>query len=428
MFSVPHTAPHLPASRSWAPRRWASGRRILGRRIWGCWASGRRICSRVAWRTGEFALVLLCGSVTGGLASVYADGPTAAASDSNTTAPSVTYSAAVVEKAETVLLDAGLRRSGKSIQSTDAAELSRTLSGLGRERRELQLQQKAFTVSQNQGAMFENEINQLKNQDGELNLQLARVAGIDVAKNNRLVALINATRTKIEQLKKQHGEHKELIQKARAKINTAEQGYAESVFQVRKQIDELEDTIQTQLENGQVQIAISVMNANFDVPKDVDAEQVLHAIENRFRDFEQEVFQETIELNAAPSGALYTMVSVNQQSVRMIIDSGATLVTLPADAAKELQIVVPDDAPILRLQLANGQQISGRRVKLSSVRVGQFEAEDVDAVVLEAIPLKAEPLLGLSYLNRYKFELDSAGKTLGLLRVDDADSPDAQTH
>ncbi|WP_246113021.1 retropepsin-like aspartic protease [Allorhodopirellula solitaria] len=372
--------------------------------------------------------MLLCGSVTGGLASVYADGPTAAASDSNTTAPSVTYSAAVVEKAETVLLDAGLRRSGKSIQSTDAAELSRTLSGLGRERRELQLQQKAFTVSQNQGAMFENEINQLKNQDGELNLQLARVAGIDVAKNNRLVALINATRTKIEQLKKQHGEHKELIQKARAKINTAEQGYAESVFQVRKQIDELEDTIQTQLENGQVQIAISVMNANFDVPKDVDAEQVLHAIENRFRDFEQEVFQETIELNAAPSGALYTMVSVNQQSVRMIIDSGATLVTLPADAAKELQIVVPDDAPILRLQLANGQQISGRRVKLSSVRVGQFEAEDVDAVVLEAIPLKAEPLLGLSYLNRYKFELDSAGKTLGLLRVDDADSPDAQTH
>jgi aspartyl protease family protein len=106
----------------------------------------------------------------------------------------------------------------------------------------------------------------------------------------------------------------------------------------------------------------------------------------------------------------------------MVIDSGATLITLPADAAAKLQIVIPPDAVLVNLVLANGQKIGGRRVTLGSVRVGQFEAKDVEAVVLEPMGVTAEPLLGLSYLDRYKFELDPAAKTLGLLRVDDSEN------
>lgn len=349
-------------------------------------------------------------------------GAASQASDS----PAVKYSDAIVEKADKVLLDAGLRRSGNSLQCTDAAAFSRLLSALARNRRELRLEQNAVAEAQAKLTAFENRLNQLQRQDGEFNLQLARVAGLDVAKNNRIVAMINATRTQIGQLQKQRVAHEKTVQAMRGQLNTAEQSYAESVFQARKRCDELEQTIQTQLQDGQVKIAIGVIHANFDVPIEIDAEQIIQSLENRLRDFEKEVFQETIALEASRSGALFTMVSVNQQSIRMIIDSGATLITLPADAAEELQVVVPDDAPILRMQLANGQQISGRRIVLASVRVGQFEAKDVDAVVLEPITQKAEPLLGLSYLDRYKFELDSSAKTLGLLRVDDSDETDAK--
>lgn len=359
------------------------------------------------------------GSATGG-------GSVSGAASQNSASPTPTFSDAVVAKADKILLIAGLRRSGNSLQCTDAAEFSRLLSGLARSRRELRLQQQASAESQAKLTALDNELDQLQRQDGELNLQLARIAGLDVTKNNRIVAMINATRVQMGQLQKQRAAHEKAAQAARGQVNTAEQTYAESVFQVRKRFDELEQTIDTHLQDGQVKIAISVIHANFDVPTEIDAGQIIRAVENRLRDFEKEVFQETIALEVSLSGALFTMVSVNQQSVRMVIDSGATLITLPADAAAELHVVVPDDAPILRMQLANGQQISGRRIVLASVRVGQFEAKDVDAVVLEPFAQKAEPLLGLSYLDRYKFELDPAGKTLGLLRVDESDDTDTK--
>lgn len=335
--------------------------------------------------------------------------------------PASRFSDAVVAKADKILLNIGLRRSGNSLQCTEAAELSRLLSDLARSRRELRLQQQVLTASQGKLTAFENELDQLQRQDGQLNLELARIAGLDVAKNNRIVALINATRSQIGQLHKQRAAHEKDLQAMRAQVNTAEHQYAGSVFQVRKRCDALEQTINTHLQDGQVRIALDVVHANFAVPVEIDADQIIRAVESRLRDFEKEVFHEKITLESSHSGALFTMVSVNQQSVRMIVDSGATLTTLPADAAAELQVIVPDNAPIIRMQLANGQQISGRRIVLASVRVGQFEAKDVDAVVLEPIAQRAEPLLGLSYLDRYKFELDSSGKTLGLLRVDESE-------
>ncbi|MFG0289641.1 MAG: TIGR02281 family clan AA aspartic protease [Rhodopirellula sp. JB044] len=338
----------------------------------------------------------------------------------NTARPA--YSQTVVAKADAILKDAGLRRSGKALQSTEATDFSRRLSGITRDRRELRLKQKAFAESESKLDVIESEISKLNRQDGELNLQLARVAGLDVTSNNRIVALINATRTQLAEMRKRRSAQKQVVQLARAKINEAEETYAESVFQARKQLDQMTQTIQQNLQDSQVRIAIDVMNANFDVAKEIDAETIVKALDGRLRDFEKEVFRESIPLDVSSGGSLFTMVSINQQAIRMVIDSGATLVTLPANAAAQLQVNVPDDAPVISLVLADGGKIDGRRVTLDSVRVGQFEAKHVDAVVLEPVAANAEPLLGLSFLDRYKFELDSASRTLGLLRIDNTDA------
>ena len=51
------------------------------------------------------------------------------------------------------------------------------------------------------------------------------------------------------------------------------------------------------------------------------------------------------------------------------------------------------------------------------VRVGEFEAENVDAAVLDAVATDAEPLLGMSFLGNFKFEINTSAKTLKMLRV-----------
>jgi len=327
------------------------------------------------------------------------------------TARATRYSASVEAKAEKILHEAGLRRSGKSLIANESAALVK-------QRRELILQQKELDSVLGQVQQINDQIRASENQDGELNLQLARVAGNDVASNNRIVALINANRTRVSQLRSQRTKTQEQANEQRSSLNSKQADYAESVFQIRQDLDALRTLLAKTLEDPKVKIAVQVMNANQGVPASISAVDILQTIELRLAKIEQEVFSESIPLEIERNGSLYVTASVNNQPIRMIVDSGATLVTLTAEAAKELKVEIPTDAPLLRLVMANGDEISAKRVELDSVRVGQFEAKNVSCAVLEPIATRADPMLGMSYLGEFKFEIDAAQKSLSMLRVE----------
>ncbi|TWU03633.1 retropepsin-like aspartic protease family protein [Neorhodopirellula pilleata] len=327
------------------------------------------------------------------------------------------YADSVVEKAVSVLEEAGLRRSGKGLQAAESADLSRQLSALTRERRDLRLKQTEFESAEKQLETLSQNLSALNRTDRDLNLQLAQIAGTDVASNNRIVALINATRSQSVETRRLQQSQQETIRTLRGQLNEAEEAYSEKVFQTRRTLDGLNEKLKQSLSDPQVKIALTVMHRNFEVPIDIDSSQVLRSLHARLASFEKEVFQDSIDLQVGSSGSLFAMVSVNSQPIEMVVDSGATVITLPADTAIKLNLSIPNDAPVVNLSLANGQRITGRRIELDSVRVGEFEAKQVDAVVLEPIAGNAQPLLGLSYLDRYKFEVNPTAKTLGLLRV-----------
>ncbi|HBE64066.1 MAG TPA: TIGR02281 family clan AA aspartic protease [Rhodopirellula baltica] len=334
------------------------------------------------------------------------------------TARATRYSASVEAKAEKILHEAGLRRSGKSLIANESAEIARAMTALVKQRRELILQQKELDSVLGQVQQINDQIRASENQDGELNLQLARVAGNDVASNNRIVALINANRTRVSQLRSQRTKTQEQANEQRSSLNSKQADYAESVFQIRQDLDALRTLLAKTLEDPKVKIAVQVMNANQGVPASISAVDILQTIELRLAKIEQEVFSESIPLEIERNGSLYVTASVNNQPIRMIVDSGATLVTLTAEAAKELKVEIPTDAPLLRLVMANGDEISAKRVELDSVRVGQFEAKNVSCAVLEPIATRADPMLGMSYLGEFKFEIDAAQKSLSMLRVE----------
>lgn len=327
------------------------------------------------------------------------------------------YADSVVEKADSILKDAGLRRSGKGLQFTNAVDLSRQLSALARERRDLRLQQTELESAEQQLETLSQNLAKLNRTDRDLNLQLAQIAGTDVASNNRIVALINATRSQSAEMRRLQQTQRETILDLRGKLNDVEQAYSENVFQTRKTLDVFDEKLNQSLSDPQVKIALEVMHRNFELPLEISSSQILRSFDSRLASLEKEVFQDSINLQAGSNGSLFAMVSVNGQAIKMIVDSGATLVTLPAEFAEQLKVPIPIDAATVSLALANGQRITGRRIQLASVRVGEFEAEDVDAVVLEPIAGNAQPLLGLSYLDRYKFEINPTAKTLGLLQV-----------
>jgi len=106
---------------------------------------------------------------------------------------------------------------------------------------------------------------------------------------------------------------------------------------------------------------------------------------------------------------LLDLIRPNGGSVRVLIDTGATLVALPATEAKRLGINYLQGQRN-RMQTANGVTIV-HAVKLDSVRIGDIEINNVDAVVSGNDAMGAV-LLGMSFLNRMEMKRDGQSMAL----------------
>jgi aspartyl protease family protein len=121
--------------------------------------------------------------------------------------------------------------------------------------------------------------------------------------------------------------------------------------------------------------------------------------------------QQRVTLTADPQGHFVSSGSINGASVRFLVDTGATLVSLDAEAARR--------AGINYLRGQPGQSMTANgvtpvyRVRLDSVRVGDITLTNVDAVVHHTSQLPVV-LLGMSFLGR--LEMQHQGDTLTLTR------------
>ncbi|MDB5773481.1 MAG: family clan aspartic protease [Burkholderia sp.] len=116
----------------------------------------------------------------------------------------------------------------------------------------------------------------------------------------------------------------------------------------------------------------------------------------------------SVSLQADGQGHYMVQGQINGGTARMLLDTGATLIAIPASDARRLGIDYKR-GQIGYLNTANGV-VSAYRVKLDTVRVGDIELNQVDAVVQESgLPII---LLGMSFLNRTAMQRDGEMMTL----------------
>jgi len=197
----------------------------------------------------------------------------------------------------------------------------------------------------------------------------------------------------------------------------AETAYVDSVVGIRRNLNDLQARLEESLQAEDLKVAMKVYQANFQTPEKVDIGELIGPLDRRLKQIEKEVFQETISLESNASGSMFVNVTVGETMVPMVLDSGASMVILPSETATKLGITVPPGAQPMRLMLADGRSISASGVVIPKMRVGLFEVENVDAAVLEPNATGAEPLLGMTFLANFKFEIDGPSKTLKLMRV-----------
>jgi aspartyl protease family protein len=105
-----------------------------------------------------------------------------------------------------------------------------------------------------------------------------------------------------------------------------------------------------------------------------------------------------IVLTASSGDHFMTQGAINGKSVRFLVDTGATTVAMGVSDAERLGIDYKKGVPG-RSSTANGI-VTAWLVKLASVRIGDVEVYDVDAVVLPVA--MGHVLLGNSFLTRFQ--------------------------
>lgn len=115
---------------------------------------------------------------------------------------------------------------------------------------------------------------------------------------------------------------------------------------------------------------------------------------------------------------LHIDVRINGKPIRsMILDTGASSVSLPFLFAKDLGINPGESDPVVQVQMADGKIVDAWKINLDSVQVGEFIVNDVEALVLPESLHAAPALLGNTFLGNFTFEVDPDRGKLILSRL-----------
>ncbi len=115
-----------------------------------------------------------------------------------------------------------------------------------------------------------------------------------------------------------------------------------------------------------------------------------------------------IVLQAGSGGHFHALGSINGQSVRFLVDTGATSIALSRSDADRMGIKYLNGQAV-RIQTANGV-INGHVTNLDRVRIGDVEISGVQATVADRDMPYA--LLGNSFLSRFNMKRENETLTL----------------
>ena len=162
---------------------------------------------------------------------------------------------------------------------------------------------------------------------------------------------------------------------------------------------------------GQTWRGITVVSVTHDnATVEIEGQQRVLALGQHYRGAPPAATRQSVTIGADPLGHFFTNASINDVTVRSVVDTGASVVVLSVPDANRLGLDWRNGERGT-MQTANGTT-SAYRVRLAKVKVGPIELHEIDGVVVEQGPGVA--LLGMSFLNRLEMKRD--GDTMTLTR------------
>ena len=326
------------------------------------------------------------------------------------------------DDAKDALREKGIRVSTSSLSLSDESKLSKTLRDISQIRKKLMDHAKILPAAERQLAENKAAITRGTRLNGQLNAQLATINPNNIALNNKLVGAISANESKMRLLAEQQERMDEQLKAMRRSVNATREEYIQYVLDMREMADGIEQQYATLAADADVQAALKKLNAASDKTFKLEPSRSFQSSLKKLKGIQDSVLSEKIPLRTEGNSFYVSVVINGKHTQEMVVDSGASIISLPHQVAVACGIEPKDSDPTIQLVIADGSVIHGKAKTIKSVRVGKFTVEDVECAVLGLEATHATPLLGMSFLGQFKFELDAQAKTLTMAKVDTGSS------
>lgn len=304
----------------------------------------------------------------------------------------IPLSADELADARTALDALGVKASSTGVVLAKEAELTKELNkGAGLKRNVFQAEKELKAVEA-QVEAFERGFTQLRVQHIQLSTQLANINPNDIALNNKLVGALRAIEGQFELGKQRQTAIDTQLKTSRGKLNEAREAYIELALASRRLADEIEEAYSTKAASPDVKAALARFNQAAGKQFVLNASPGFQANVRRLKQLEDTVHSESIDLQDDGSKTMHVNVVVNgRYQQEMVLDSGASLISLPPSVAAKFGLKPSDKDPRITLKLADGREIDGRLMKLTSVRIGKFQVDNVECTSLATKPSPPNP-------------------------------------
>ncbi len=207
----------------------------------------------------------------------------------------------------------------------------------------------------------------------------------------------------------------------RRRIGDATEAYNEKLLDLRVLVEQARADYEKLASDQEVIAAIDELRDTTGRKVHLGPRRVFQRYEKQLAELEKAVRNDVIELDRRGEVFLIDVKLNGNLKETMVLDTGASFVSIPSSLATRLGIALTDADPTMTMSLADGRNVDAKLIQLKSVGVGRFTVENVDCVVMPADMADAPPLLGGSFLRNFVYRVNPDAQRLVLSRLESTD-------
>lgn len=211
-------------------------------------------------------------------------------------------------------------------------------------------------------------------------------------------------------------------QKALNELTVPYDEYTAAIVDLSERMERAQKEYERLGSDAQVTSALARLNAEARVPYKLGPSDTFATELQSIRRERQKASSAAIKLELEGGVPVVSVTLNGTLPWKMVLDSGASEVTVTYALAQELGMTPEDSDRSMQIQTADGKITLAKVKALKSVKLGPFTVEDVECVVLPE-GMGGSNLLGGTFLSRFVYQLDLNAQELHISQIEAKGKP-----